>query len=146
MRAHEVSIAPHQHDETAAYVVGKQRHDDCGDYAPDEKGMPLPLPHIVKKPERMVAEVLHLLSRERETAGVKDVNAQLDKRDEEQQVERCDDLGADLRGNLVEAEDPGEEDDDERGKADGRVDADDHAQGEAPCEAPRGDAAAHLPE
>ena len=137
-------MAAHEQDKGAADVMGEQRHGDGGDQSPDDEGVPLPLPDVVKEAEGMVAEVLDLLAREREAAGVEDVDAELDKGDEEQQVKRGDDMGADLRGDLVEAEDPGEDDDEQRGEADGWIDADDHAEGEAPRNAARADAATHL--
>lgn len=59
-------------------------------------------------------------------------------------MERGDYVRADLRGDLVEAEDPGEQDDEQRGKAYGWIDADDHAKSNAPGHAARCDTASEL--
>ena len=52
-------------------------------------------------------------------------------------MERGNGMSADLRGDLAETEGPGEHDDDECSEAYGRIDADDDADSETPCEAPR---------
>ena len=77
---------------------------------------------------------------------MEEVDAELDEGDEEQEMDGGGGVDADLGGDLVEAEDPGDEDDDEGGEADGGVDAEDDAEGEAPGEAARGDAAAEEAE
>ncbi len=131
-----------QKDERSAEEVGKDgEQDDRGD-SPDDDGMPLPLPDGVKEAQRMVAEVFKLRARHRELAGVEEVDAEFYEGQEEQQMQRGDEVGADLRGGLAELEGPGEKDDEEGGDADGGIDADDHADGEAPGQATRGDAAA----
>lgn len=104
--------------------------------------MPLPLPDIAKEAQRVMAEMLDLPTGEWKAVGVKDVDTELNEWDEEKQMERCDDVRTNLRGDLVESEEPGEQDDKERGDAYGGIDADDHAEGEAPGHAARGDTAA----
>ena len=91
----------------------------------------------------MVAEMLDLLPGERKLVSVEEVDAQLDKGNKEQQVERSHDVGADLRCDLIETKEPGQHDDKERGQANGGVNANDHAESEAPREPARRDAAAH---
>ena len=137
-------MTAHQNHEAAPDVVSEQGHDDGGDESPDDEGVPLPLPDVAKEVPGMMAEMLDLLPAEWKAMGVEDVDTKLDEGDEEQQMERGDHMVADLRGDLIEAEDPGEHDDEQRGEAYGGVDADDHAEGEAPSEAARGYAAAHL--
>ncbi len=58
-------------------------------------------------------------------------------------MQRGHDMGAQLRGDVIQAKCPGEQDDEKRGEADGWVDADDHTEGEAPGQTARCDAAAH---
>ena len=140
----QCAVAAHEDDQGAADVEGQDWHGDGGDEAPDDKGVPLPLPDGVEQAEGVMAEVLELLAVHRKAAGVEEMDAELDEGDEQEQVERGDGVRADLRGYLVEAECPGKQDDKDRGEADRGVDADDHAEGEAPGEAARGDTAAEL--
>ena len=137
-------VAAHKDDERATDVVGEDWHEDGGNDAPDDEGVPLPLPDVAEETDGVVAEVLDLLARHGEPVGVEEVNAELDERDEEKDVKRGDEVGADLRGDLVEAEEPREQDHEERGEADGGVDTDDHAEGEAPGDAAWSDSAAKL--
>lgn len=135
-------MAAHEQDQGAAHVKGDQGHGDGGDEAPYDEGVPLPLPDLAKEVQGVVAKMLDLVAVEGELAGVEQVYADLDERDEEQQVQRCDDVQADLRGDVVEAEDPCDQGDRDGGDAYGGVDADDETEGEAPRHAPRGYAAA----
>jgi hypothetical protein len=134
-------VAAHEQHQAAANIGGEQRQHDGGHQAPHDERVPLPLPNVPDELHGVVRQVLDLMAVEGESAAVEEVDAELDERDEQEQVERGDDMGADLRGELVEAECPGEQDDDDRGESDGRIDADDHAEGEAPGEAARADAA-----
>lgn len=143
---HEGAVAAHENDQAAAKVVGEDGHRDGGDDGPDDEGVPLPLPDVVEEAERVVAEVFELLAVHGELAGVEEVDAELDKGDEEQEVDGGDGVDADLGGDLVEAEAPGDEEDDEGGEAYGGVDSDDEAEGEAPGEAARGNASAEKAE
>lgn len=127
----------HQQDKRAAEVDREQRHQDCRDNTPDNEGVPLPLPDVVEETQRMVAEVLELAAIHRQAAGVEEVDAELDERDKQEQMQRRGGMGAYLGGDLVEAEGPGEHDDQQRGEAYGRVDSDNDAQSEAPGEPAR---------
>ena len=89
----------------------------------------------------VAAEVFDLVAIEGDAAGVEQVDAELDKGDEEQQVQGSHDVEAELRSDLAEAEAPGDQDDEEGGEAYGRIDADDETEGEAPGETARGHAA-----
>jgi hypothetical protein len=73
-----------------------------------------------------------------ETAGVKELVAELDEEEEKQDLERVDDVVGDLRGDEVEAEEAGEDKRGEGGGAEQRVDADDQAGGKRPGELARG--------
>ena len=92
----------------------------------------------------MMAEVFELAAVHGQAAGVEEMNSQLKEGDEQEQMERRHGVHADLRGDLVQAETPGEEDDQKGGDSDGGADADDHSQCEAPSKTARGDASAHL--
>ena len=131
-------MAAHHDDQAAAEIVGKQRHGDGGDDTPDDEGVPLPTPDLVEHDDGVVAEVLDLATVEGDAAGVKEMDAELDKGDEEQQVQGSHDVEAELRSDLAEAEAPGDQDDEEGGEAYGRIDADDETEGEAPGETTRG--------
>ena len=139
-------MAAHEQHEGAAQVESEQWHRDGGDDAPDDQGVPLPLPDVVDEAQGMMAEMLELLAVHGQAAGVEEVDAQLDERKNQEQVEWRHGMHANLGGDLVETEGPGEHDDDEGGEAYGWIDADDHAEGEAPGETPGSDAAAHLAE
>ena len=54
--------------------------------------MPLPLPDVVQESERVMAQVLQLLAVQRQLARMKQMDSQLDERDEEQQVQRSHDM------------------------------------------------------
>lgn len=135
-------MAAHQQDEAAADVDGEQGHGDGGDDAPDDEGVPLPLPEDADEVQGVVAEMLQLLAVHGKAAGVEEVDAQLDEGQKEEEVERGHGVDTDLGGDLAEAEGPCEQDDEEGADAYGRVDADDDAQGETPCETAGCDAAA----
>ena len=77
---------------------------------------------------------------------MEELYAQLDEGEEEQQVKWGRGVYANLRGYLVEAEDPGEQDDENSRDADRGVDAENDAEGEAPGETARSDAATELAE
>jgi hypothetical protein len=139
-------VAAHEDDQASAEVVGEQWHGDGGDDSPDDEGVPLPLPDLVEQAEGMMAEVFQLVAVEGEAAGVEQVDAEFDKRNEEQQVQGSYDVEAELGGDLAEAEGPGDQDDEEGGETHGRIDTDDEAEGEAPSETTRGDAAAQEAE
>jgi hypothetical protein len=94
----------------------------------------------------MVAEMLDLLAAHGEAAGVEEIDAELNKGNKEEQMERRHHMDADLRGDLAEAQGPGEQDHQEGGEADRGIDSDDDAEGQAPGEPPGRDAAAHEPQ
>ena len=68
---------------------------------PHNEGVPLPLPDVADQPPGMVAEVLDLSPGHWEAAGMEEMDAQFDERNEEKQGERRDYLGTDLRGDLA---------------------------------------------
>lgn len=139
-------MAAHEQDQSATQIEGEQGHSDGGDEAPNDECVPLPLPDFVKEAQGMMAEMLDLMAAERELAGVEEVHANFNEWNEEQQVQRRDDVQADLRGDLIEAEDPGDHGDREGGDSNGGVDADDETERDAPGHAPGGNAAAQLTE
>ena len=94
----------------------------------------------------VAAEVFDLVAIEGDAAGVEQVDAELNKGDEEQQVEGSHDVKAELRSDLAKAEGPGDQDDQQGGNAYGRIDADDEAKGETPGETTRGDPTAQKAE
>jgi len=69
--------------------------------------------------------MLDLPPAQRKLAGVEEMDAQLDKRDKQEQVERRHRMRADLRCDLIEAEGPGEHDHEGGRNPNGRIDPDD---------------------
>ena len=97
--------------------------------------MPLPEPELAREAERVFAGcVKEFVSRERHGRGVDDATSGVDKRDDEYELKRIDDVVAELRGGYVEAEDEGESEAEDRGAAEDGVDADEEPCGEAPRE------------
>ncbi len=78
----EGSVAAQEHNEAVADVVGEDGHRNGSDEAPDDEGVPLPLPDVAEEADGVVAEVLDLAAGEREAVGVEDVDAELDEGDE----------------------------------------------------------------
>lgn len=137
-------MAAHEQHQRAAKVCGQKRHRDRGDDAPNDQGVPLPLPDVAEEANGVMAEVFELARAERKAMGVEELDAEFDERQEEEQVDGRGGVDADLRGDLVEPEDPCQQKGEDGREADGRVDAEHEAEGEAPREASRGDAAAEL--
>ena len=108
----EGAVAAHEDDKAAAEIMGEDGDGDGGDHGPDDQGVPLPLPDVAEEAEGVVAEVLELLAVHGEAVGVEEVDAELNEREEEQEVEGGDGVGADERGDFTKAERPGEQDDD----------------------------------
>lgn len=104
----QIPMPTHQHHQGTPDVFRKQRHGDDRNDSPHEQRMPLPLPDIPKEAPGMMAEVFDLAPRERETPGVKDMDTQLNERDEQNQMKRGYHMGSELRGDVIEAESPGE--------------------------------------
>ncbi len=141
-RTGQGSVATHEEDQRASEIKREQGHGDGRHKAPHDERVPLPLPDFADQPPGMMAQVLDLPPGHRQAAGMKDMNAQLDKWDEQKQVKRRYRLCTDLRGDLTQSKGPGEQDDKQCGKPYRRVDAEYDAQGEAPRQAARCDAAA----
>ena len=94
----------------------------------------------------MVAQVLELLAVHREFARVKQVHAKIDEGYEQQEVEWGDHMRAKQRCELAEAKDPRDHNNEQRRQPHRWIDANHHAQGEAPREPSRSDATAESPE
>src|SRR4051795_4270197 len=103
-------MATHEEDQSAPYVQSKHRESDCADNAPNDKGVPFPLPDVAQKAHRVAAEMFDLGPAQGKLRGVKDMYARLDKRDKEEQVQRRHRLCADLGCQLIQSEHPGDDD------------------------------------
>jgi len=77
--------------------------------------------------------MLKLLVIHRQFAGVEHMHAEIDERDNQEQVQRGDHMGADQRCEFAQAENPCDKNNQYRCKPDGRVDANNHAQSQTPC-------------
>lgn len=108
--------------------------------------MPFPLPDIAHHQNGVVAQVVKLLPRKWQAACAEEMHARLDERQEQQNVKRRNDVRTNLRCCLAEAKDPRDENEQYRGDAHRWVDADHHAQSEAPCKSARCDASAKQPQ
>jgi hypothetical protein len=82
-RMHQRSMATHQQHQGASNIHGKQWHQNRSHKAPHDKRMPFPLPNFVNQAQRMMAQMLDLLSVKREAASVKEMNAQFNKRNKQ---------------------------------------------------------------
>lgn len=120
-------MATHEQYKCPSNANGKQWHGDGCDEAPDDECVPFPLPDCVKQPPRMMAEMFDLMAVQWKAARVKEVYPQLNEGKKQKQVEWRRDVHADLRCDLIQAEDPGEQDHQERGETHGWVDAEDDA-------------------
>ena len=132
----------HEEHQSATNVLGEQRHGDCGDDSPDDECMPLPLPDLVNEPPGMMAEMLHLFEIHGEPAGMKEMHAELNERQDQKQVERRHRMGTELRRHMVQSEDPREGYDHDGGEAHGRIDSYHHSKRKAPSQPPWSYAAA----
>lgn len=134
-------MAAHGEDEGAADLEGEQRGDDGGAEEPKDEGVPLPLPEEMGEAEGMaVAEVKDFGLGHGQAMGMEDDDAGVNEGKEEQPLQGGHDVDADLGGDVVETEGPGEQEHDDGGGAEEGIDADDEGDGEAPAEAAGGDA------
>lgn len=76
--------------------------------------------------------VEQLAGRERHGRGVEEAASRVDEWDDEDELERIDDVVANLRGGYVEAEEEGESEAENGGAANDGVDADEESGGDAP--------------
>src|ERR1700755_928978 len=108
--------------------------------------MPFPLPNVTEEAPGMMAEMLDLLVAERQTACVKEEDTQFDERHKQQHVQRRNHMHPNLRCDLVESEGPCEQRHGHGGESYRGIDANDHAQCQAPCQTARSYAPAQLTE
>jgi hypothetical protein len=74
---------PSQKDnQCAAQVDSQQGHRYRRNRPPDDERMPFPLPNLVKQSQRMMAQVLQLLSVHWQPARLKQVHPQINERNE----------------------------------------------------------------
>ena len=76
----------------------------------------------------MMGQLFNLSTIERNTSCVKEVNSQINERDEKKNVKGCDHMYADLRCKLIKAEHPGKQNDDHSGNAHRGVDSKNYSQ------------------
>ena len=125
-------VAAQEQHQGTAQIEGEQRHSDCGNDCPDDEGMPFPPPDFVDEAQGVMAEVLELTAVHWQAAGMKEMYAEFDEGEKQEQVKRGYEVSADLRGDLTETEGPGEQNDDEGGESYRRIDPDDDANSETP--------------
>lgn len=118
---------------------GDRRSGDCGDQSPDDQGVPLPVPEQAGRgPWMDASRMKESVALDREASGVEQSVAELDEEDEEEQLQRVNEVVGDLRGDQVEPEEEWNGKRSERRGPEQRVDADDHAGSERPGELSRG--------
>ncbi len=120
-------MTTHQHHERTPDLHSEQRHYDCGHQAPHHQCVPFPLPNFSNQVQGMMAQVLDLVPIQRKPSSMKEMYAQFNERDKEEQVKWRHRMGADLRCDLVETEGPCKQDDQERSNSNGWIDPEDHA-------------------
>jgi hypothetical protein len=112
---------------------GEEGNPYGGDGGPEQGGMPLPEPELADERDGMGASgVEEVVRGERHGCGVEDAAADMNEGDDQDELKRVDDVVANLRGGDVEAEDEGDDEAEDCGCAEDRVDADEEADGEAP--------------
>jgi hypothetical protein len=72
--------------QATSYVPREQRHRDCSDDPPDKQCMPFPLPDVPDEEPRMVAKMFNLTPVQRKTTRVKEMYAQIDEWDKQNQM------------------------------------------------------------
>lgn len=82
-RMHQRSMTTHEQHNGASNIHGKQWHQNRGHKAPHDKCMPFPLPDFANQAQRMMAQMLDLLSVQREAASVKEMYAQFNERNKQ---------------------------------------------------------------
>lgn len=133
-------MAAHGEHEHTADLDGDEGGQERGEDGPNDKGVPLPLPEKVDELEGVpVAEVEDVRLGHGEPVGPEEHDAGVDEGQEEQPLERGDDVDADLGGDVVEAEEPSEQEHGDGGHAEKGVDADDDGDRQAPGETPGAD-------
>ena len=112
---------------------GDDGDSDCGEDGPEEECVPLPEPELAGEGEGVLAGgVEEFVRGERHRRGVEDAAGDADERDDQDQLERIDDVVAELRGGDVEAEDEGNGEAEDCGAAEDGIDADEESGGDAP--------------
>lgn len=86
-RTDQSSMTTHQQHQGAPDIHGKQGHHNRSHNAPDDKCVPLPLPDVANQTQRMMAQMLELLSVQRKAASVKEMYTQLNEWNKQKQVE-----------------------------------------------------------
>jgi hypothetical protein len=118
---------------------GDEGNAEGGDGAPEKEGVPLPEPEVTDEGDGVFAGDVEEFGRgEGQAAGVKDMGGDVDERDDEQKLQRIDDVVSYLGGRDVEPEDEGCGEAEECGAAEDGIDADEESGCEAPGEFLRG--------
>ena len=107
----------HEQDQGAPEIDGEQRHQDGRYDAPHDQRMPFPLPDFPDEKPRVMAQVLNVSPAKRKAAGMEEVNTNLNEGDEQEEVEGRHGMSANLRGDLIEPEDPRQHDNENGSRA-----------------------------
>lgn len=133
-------MATHEQHQGSANISSEEGHDHNSENGPDHQRVPFPLPDVANHTPGMMAQVFNLSTVERNTSSVKEVNSQIDERDQKKNMEGCDDMHTDLRCKLIKAEHPCKQNDDQSGDAHRGVDPKNYSQRETPSHATGRDA------
>ena len=131
-----VLVSAHPVEEAAQYRRECQRYrrdSDGGENGPEQEGVPLPEPELAGEGEWVFTRgVEEFVRGERHGRSVEDSAGDVDEWDDQDKLERIDDVVADLRGGYVEAEDESYSEAEDGGAAEDGVDADEEPDGDAP--------------
>ena len=87
---------------------GDQWDGEAGQGSPEEEGVPLPLPELAGERERMFPDGVNERGcGEPKARSVEDAGSDVEKGNEEEQLERIDDVAAELGGGDVHPEEEG---------------------------------------
>ncbi len=121
--------------EQAADLKRDHGREQSGEDSPDDQGVPLPLPEQMDELHGVaVAEVQDVGFGHGQAVGAEEDDAGMDEGKEEQPLQRSYHVDADLGGDVVEVEEPGEQEHGDRGGAEEGVDAEHDGDGKAPGE------------
>ena len=133
-----VLVSAHPIEEAAQYRRECQRYrrdSDGGENGPEQEGVPLPEPELAGEGEWVFTRgVEEFVRGERHGRSVEDSAGDVDEWNDQDKLERIDDVVADLRGGYVEAEDESYSEAEDGGAAEDGVDANEDAGSYAPCE------------
>ncbi len=128
-----------QSSENGLQDKGEARDSDDGKGSPEKEGVPFPLPEQAAELEGMLAHSVEEFGcGEGKPCGVEDAGGDVQEGEDQQELQRIDDVAAELGGGDVEPEEEGGGEAQDGGASEDGVNADEESGGDAPGEFVRG--------